>query len=156
MYHQQFRRCISKRSYSNYVHPCCDLDLADSKLFSCMMTLQLIRIYHHTKFGYKSSKGSGDTVQTKICHWHLKPSLSTWPCIHQSNFSLDTPAYDVEPSNQVWLQTDHTYRKYSQNIHILAGFRKEQAGSRREQGCTDQIPTSSDIIEQCTEWQRQL
>ena len=36
------------------------------------------------------------------------------------------------------------------------GVRKEQAGFRRERGCTNQIFILQDIIEQCTEWQRQL
>ena len=35
-------------------------------------------------------------------------------------------------------------------------MRKEQAGLRKEQGCTVQIFTVHNIIEQCTEWQRQL
>ena len=37
-----------------------------------------------------------------------------------------------------------------------AGMRKEQVGFRKEWGCTDQIFTLHNIIEQCTEWQRQL
>ena len=37
-----------------------------------------------------------------------------------------------------------------------AGMQKEQAGFRKERGCTDQIFTLCNIIEQCTEWQRQL
>ena len=36
------------------------------------------------------------------------------------------------------------------------GIRKEQAGFRRQRGCTDQIFTLCSIIGQCTEWQRQL
>ena len=39
---------------------------------------------------------------------------------------------------------------------VDAGIRKEQAGFRKEQGCTDQIFTLHNIIEQCTEWQKQL
>ena len=39
---------------------------------------------------------------------------------------------------------------------VDAGIRKEQAGCRKEQECTDQIFTLCNIIEQCTEWQRQL
>ena len=35
-------------------------------------------------------------------------------------------------------------------------LRKEQAGFRKERGCIDQIFTLRNIIEQCTEWQRQL
>ena len=39
---------------------------------------------------------------------------------------------------------------------VDAGMRKEQAGFRKERGCTDQIFTLRNITEQCTEWQRQL
>jgi len=35
-------------------------------------------------------------------------------------------------------------------------LRKEQAGFREQRGCIDQIFTLRNIIEQCTEWQRQL
>ena len=35
-------------------------------------------------------------------------------------------------------------------------LRQEQAGLRKGRGCTDQIFTLHNIIEQCTEWQRQL
>ena len=35
-------------------------------------------------------------------------------------------------------------------------LRKEQAGFRKNRGCIDQIFTLRNIIEQCTEWQRQL
>ena len=35
-------------------------------------------------------------------------------------------------------------------------FRKEQASFREGKGCTDQIFALRNIIEQCTEWQRQL
>ena len=37
-----------------------------------------------------------------------------------------------------------------------AGMQKEQAGFRKERGCTDQSFTLCNIIEQCTEWQLSL
>ena len=39
---------------------------------------------------------------------------------------------------------------------VDTSLRKEQASLRKERGCTDQIFTLRNIIEQCTEWQRQL
>lgn len=39
---------------------------------------------------------------------------------------------------------------------IDSHLRKEQAGFRKGKGCTDQIFILRNIIEQCTEWQRQL
>ena len=33
-------------------------------------------------------------------------------------FAKDTPAYDVVLSNQVWLQTDQQFRRFSRNSHI--------------------------------------
>ena len=39
---------------------------------------------------------------------------------------------------------------------VDAGLRKEQAGFRKERVFTDQTFTLHNIIEQCTEWQRQL
>ena len=35
-------------------------------------------------------------------------------------------------------------------------MRKEQAGFRKERGCTDQIFSKRKITEQCTEWLRQV
>ena len=35
-------------------------------------------------------------------------------------------------------------------------FRKEQAGFHKRRGCIDQIFALRNIIEQCTEWQRQI
>ena len=37
-----------------------------------------------------------------------------------------------------------------------AGMQKEQAGFRKERGCTDHFFTLRNIIERSTEWQRQL
>ena len=34
-------------------------------------------------------------------------------------FPQDTLAYDAVPPNQVWLQTDQQFRRYSKNSHIL-------------------------------------
>ena len=34
-------------------------------------------------------------------------------------FSKDTPAYDAVLSNQVWLQTDQHFRRYSRNSLIF-------------------------------------
>ena len=49
------------------------------------MTLLLMIIHYHTKFGSKMFCSSEDTVLTNI-HWHFEPSLLPWPWIQQSNF----------------------------------------------------------------------
>ena len=42
-------------------------------------------------------------------------------------------------------------------LHTVdTGMRKKRAGLRKERGCTDEIFTLRVIIEQCTEWQKQL
>ena len=43
--------------YSHYMRPKCDHDLVGSHLFFCM-TLQLMMMYHHSKFGYKRLRNS--------------------------------------------------------------------------------------------------
>lgn len=45
-------------------------------------------------------------------------------------------------------------RRISKAVDVK--LRKEQAGFRPGRGCIDQIITLRNIIEQCTEWQRQL
>ena len=42
------------------------------------------------------------------------------------------------------------------SIAVNKVLRKEQAGFRKGRGCTDHIFTLINIIEQCTEWQREL
>ena len=37
-------------------------------------------------------------------------------------FSQDTPAYDAVLTNQVWLQIDQHFRRYSKNSHILITY----------------------------------
>ena len=46
-------------------------------------------------------------------HWQFKPSLWPWHCTQQFNCSKDAPAYNDVPSNKVWCETDHKYRRYS-------------------------------------------
>ena len=45
------------------------------------------------------------------------------------------------------------YKEYQAVDDIL---RKEQAGFRKGRGCTDKIFVLRNIIEQCSEWQREL
>ena len=59
-----------------------------------------------------------DIVWTNV-HWHFEPSLWPWPWLQQSHLPQDTQAYDAVLSNQVWLQTDKQFRKYSENSNIL-------------------------------------
>jgi hypothetical protein len=44
-------------------------------------------------------------------------------------------------------------RKLLEECQKLSSLRNEQAGFRKQQGCTDQIFVIRNIIEQCTEWQ---
>ena len=54
----------------------CDLDLEDSKTKhnKICMTLPLMMLYHHTKFGNKMFCNSEDTIQANI-HLQFEPLL---------------------------------------------------------------------------------
>ena len=66
--------------------------------FFCM-TLWLIMLHKHTKFGNKMFCGSEDIVQTNINIFNLRCDLD----LERSNpiFPQDTLAYDAVLSNQV-------------------------------------------------------
>ena len=70
---QQFRK-YSRKSYFNHMSPRCDLDLKDSNnnIFF-PMTLWLMILHHHTKFGTKMFCDSENIIQANI-HWHFEPS----------------------------------------------------------------------------------
>ena len=73
MYHQTKFGCQEinssekKKSYFDHMSPSCDLDLEDSKHFflSFCLTLWLMMLHHHSKFGNKmfcdSNVSSGET-----------------------------------------------------------------------------------------------
>ena len=72
---QQFRR-YSRKSYFDDMSPHWDPYLYDSKQFLFCITLWLMMLHHHIKFGNKTFWGSEDIIQTNI-HWHFE--LSLWP-----------------------------------------------------------------------------
>ena len=74
---QQFRR-YSRKSYFDHMSPCCDLDLENRNQFFFHMTLWLIMLHHHTKFGNKTFCSSGDIIWTNI-QWHFELLLWPWP-----------------------------------------------------------------------------
>ena len=93
--------------------PHCDLDLEDSN----SMTLWLIMLHHHTKFGNKTFRDLVNFIQTfTILNLHCDLDLERSNII----FQQDTLAYDVVLSNQVWLHTDQQFRRYIlRKNHIL-------------------------------------
>ena len=80
-----------------------DLDLEDCKPYA--MTLWILIIYHHTRFGYKTFSGSKDIVWTNIKHFNRCCDRD----LDHSNqfFSHDISAYGDLPSDNVWLQKNH-------------------------------------------------
>ena len=100
--------------------PRCDLDLegSDNNNKQSRMTLWLMMLHHHTKFGNKMFCDSENIIQTNI-YWHL--NLRCDLDLERSNpiFQQDTLAYDSVLSNQVWSQTDQQFGRYSRNNHIL-------------------------------------
>ena len=54
--------------------PCCYLDLDDSKQLFFRMTLWLMMLHHHAKFGNKMLCSSEDIIQTNV-HRHFEPLL---------------------------------------------------------------------------------
>ena len=61
---QQFRR-YNRKSYFDYISPCCDLDIEHSKPIFCL-TLWLMMLHYHTRFGVKLFCGSEDITRTNI------------------------------------------------------------------------------------------
>ena len=56
-----FQKIKQKRSYSDYISPCSDLDVEDSK------PIFLHGSPTHTRFSYKRLNGSGYTVWPDVC-----------------------------------------------------------------------------------------
>ena len=80
------------------------------------MTIWLMMLHHHTVFGNNSENiiWTGQTftdISNLCCDLDLESSHPI--------FQQDTLAYDALLSNQVWLQTDQQFRRYSRNNHIL-------------------------------------
>ena len=73
-------------------------------------------LHYHTRFGNKMFFGSEDIIQTFTDILNLCCGLE----LECSNpiFPHNTPAYNVILSNQVWLQTDQQFRRYSKNSQI--------------------------------------
>ena len=65
-------------------------------IFFSRMTLWLMMLHHHTKFGNKMFSGSKD-IRTTI-HWQFESSLWQWPYPIFPQYNL---AYDAVLSNQV-------------------------------------------------------
>ena len=96
------------------------MTLKTAKQFFCM-TLWLMMLHHHTKFGIKMICGSEDIILTNI---HNILNLCCDLDLEHSNqmFAQDAPTYDGVPSNQVsWVATGPATQKinYSRNSHIL-------------------------------------
>ena len=101
-----------------YISPCCDLDIEQNEPIFLHDTLWLMRLHYHNRFGNKIFCGSDNTVGTvftDILNLHCDLDLECSNPILPQN----TPAYDAVPSNQVWLQTDQQFKRYSKNSHIL-------------------------------------
>ena len=115
---QQFRK-YSRKSYFDHKSPCCDLhlDLEDSTHKKICMTLWLIMLHHHTKFGNKTFRDLENFIQTFTNILNLRCDLD----LTYSNpiFPQNTPAYDASLSTQVWLQIDQQFTRYKRNSHIL-------------------------------------
>ena len=81
------------------------------------MTLWIMMLDNHTKFGDKIFCDSEDIIKTFT-------DILTFCCdldIEHTNpvFPEEIPAYDAVLSNQDWLQMDQQFRWYIRNSHIL-------------------------------------
>ena len=62
------------------------------------------------------------SVVQKISSWQTFINILNLHCdldCRNPIFPRDTPAYDAVLLNQIWLQTDQQFRRYSKNSHIL-------------------------------------
>ena len=84
--------------------------------FFCM-TLWFMMLLKHTKFDNKTFCGSEDIIRTFTNIFNLHCDLD-FECSNPM-FPKNTTASDAVLSNQVWLQTDHQFVRYSRNSHIL-------------------------------------
>ena len=77
------------------------------------MTLQLMMMHHHTKFGHKMFSDTENIGQTNL-HWHFKPFepfCDLDPEHRDQSVSKDTSVYDDIPSNSVWMQKRSAVQK---------------------------------------------
>ena len=73
------------------------------------MTLWLMILHHHTKFGNKMFCDSEDIIWTFTDILNLRNDLDL-EC-RNPIFPQDTLAYDAMVQNQVWLQRDQQFRR---------------------------------------------
>ena len=85
---------------------------------SLWMTIWLMAMHYHTKFGSKNLSDSED-IWTNI-HQHFKMLLWPWTNNPISPYpTIQFLAYDNVLSTQVWWQKDQQFRRYSKKCHVL-------------------------------------
>ena len=115
------------------------VDLEDSKQFLFHMTLWLILLHHHTKFGnnvlWFRRHHRNNSPDVTPCSWLGSKNQLTHPDKYSMTFLTfgvtlilnavtlffpqDTLADNAVIPNLVWLQTDQQFGRYSRNSHVL-------------------------------------